>query len=288
MSVGKLKKALGAFKKPHFKKDLFLLVVVIPAVLLALFLFPPSIKDKLILHHDTPSLVSFYTTNFIHEESGHLVGNYFWYFMFVIPVYLLSQQIGQRKKFWLMMGIIFGLLPWLVAATSYFIPASETFLSLPASKSMGFSGIVSALFGILPYFTLNYLKKSCNWKTGISGFMNLVLLLSFILVLPTYFDPAPHKIVILLVLIVAFSGLLIKILRNPTTKACFKSAQIHYAENRFFRPILFIYIFGLAFIFPESLRIGKGIIDINAHLIGFAFGFVVSYLFVRGEFKQKK
>ncbi len=291
MLVGSIRKGIrNISKKPYFKRDMFLLVVVIPAMLTLLFLLPSSIKNELTLYHGSPNAVSFYTTHFIHESFYHFSSNLVFYLMFIIPIYLLCQLADQRKKFYLMLASIFFVLPFLLSIVTLLVPASESLFSIPTSKSLGFSGIVSALFGFLPYSTLSYFKKSLGQKTGI---FNLLMMAFFLLLgsaLLTYPEPLTLSRISFLILVWGLLfGYSIRILRDASLKAYFSSVIDKISKNRIFRGgFLALYLLGLIAVFPEELRIGKDMVGVHIHLIGFAFGFLISYIFVREEFRQKK
>jgi len=166
----------------------------IPFLLFLLFLLPNSIKDQLILYKNAPRLFSFFTAHFVHKEFEHLLSNVILYKLLVIPVYLLNFHAEQRRNFYLMAFLIFLPLPFLLSTID---------LSTPSSSYLGFSGIVSAFLGFLPYSALIYFKKSLNWEAGISNFLNIVLYSSLGFVLLTYFEFTPIKIISSMIILVA-------------------------------------------------------------------------------------
>lgn len=271
--------------KPHLVKDLFLIAFCVPASLTLLFFLPSAPKEGLILHHADPNPVSLFTTSFMHENLHHFLSNFIVYFMLMIPIYLFSRWSEKRRKFYLMILLIFVPLPFLISSSSLLIPASKTFLSMPASKSLGFSGINSALFGFVPYFALSYLKKIHGWEVRITNFMNLALFLLFGLIVLSYLSLAFPYILIPIAFWAFFSGLLVRTYRKESLKNCLSSIKQTFEENRFFRGFSIMYILSFSLLFPEKIRIASGIIDVNVHLVGFAFGFVVSYLFLSEEFR---
>ena len=59
-------------------KDIILLASI-PLILTIIFLLPSSIKDTLILHYYSPTILGFYFTHFVHETMPHFLGNLFLY-----------------------------------------------------------------------------------------------------------------------------------------------------------------------------------------------------------------
>jgi hypothetical protein len=76
---------------------MFLLVVLVPAMLLMLFLPPISEKNQLILHKDTPSLLSLFANHFTHLEAEHFMWNVIFYIILVIPIYILNFRATQME-----------------------------------------------------------------------------------------------------------------------------------------------------------------------------------------------
>jgi len=273
-------------KKPHFKRDLFLLVAVIPFILSLLFLLPTSTKDQLILHKDSPQIYTLFTNHFIHKEADHFFNNIASYTVLIMPIYLLNLQAGQRRKFYLMMLSSFTLLPFLLSFLDLLIPARE---------SLGFSGIVAAFVGFLPYSLSSYLKKSYDWKVRISTVLTLVLLFSFgvIAVRLLYYGFTISKLMLLAVVwglvfakfIIALRGASLKVYLSPL-KQMFK----RYGLTAIILLVILItiYLERLLGLFPEEIVVGSSIIGIHTHYAGFVFGFLISYFFVKEEFRKKK
>jgi hypothetical protein len=281
-SLSTIKKSISNISKtPHFKRDLFLLVVVVPVVLSLLFLLPDSTKDQLILHKDSPQALTLYTSNFIHLDAAHLFGNVIFYIVLVIPVYILNLRAEQIRKFYLMMLLFFTLLPVLILVLDLRL--------LPTGTSLGFSGIVAAFLGFLPYSAFSYFKKSEGWKTGISTFLFIVLFFSFGFILLTYFEFTLYNFILLTIVWGLSFGFFILAIRNAAIKESLSSMIYALKKKRLLLSVPLIYFFGLGSLFPENIRIGNGTVGIDIHYIGFFFGFFVPYLFIiREEFKRKK
>jgi len=171
----------------HLRRDLFLLAFCVPLVLLLVFLLPESAKDSLALHTDAPNVVSLFTAHFVHEDVGHFLGNVASYLAFAIPACLLGFLAGRVRELRLAVVLIFILVP----------PSSSALCLLtPGARFLGFSGIVAAFWGLLPYFSLSYFKKRCNWEFGILSLLNLVLLFDAAVLSGLYFELAPYHLVL--------------------------------------------------------------------------------------------
>jgi hypothetical protein len=274
----------NTFKDSQFQRDLFILIVLIPAALLLLFLLPASEKDSLILYHNNPNIISAYTTNFVHKGFDHFWGNAVSYVVLIIPIYLLNLSAGKTRKFYLMMLSSFILLPFLLSFVALLVPTNST---------LGFSGIVAAFLGFLPYSILSYLKKSNNWKIGISGILNSVLIFSFGIII--FNLPAALSNLYGLLLLAVVGGLFfssfVMLARDGSLKVCLSSSKRLFKKNKLVGFILlFLSLFYLVSVpdLFQIIRTENTITGIHVHYAGFIFGFFVSYIFVRNEFKRKR
>jgi len=268
-------------KMPHFKRDLFLLVVVVPVILSLVFLLPESTKTQLILNKNSPQLPTLFTSHFVHLDADHFLGNVIFYIILVIPVYTLNLLAGQVRKFYFMVLSFFFLLPFLISIADLLLVPGN-------ASSLGFSGIVSAFLGFLPYSALMYFKKTCNWKVGILPFLNIIIFFTFGIVALTYFVSTLYILILLAIVWGLFFGFAAMVVRNASLKKSLSSIKYALGKKKLLQIVPIIYLIGLASLFPKKIIIGNNVVGIHIHYFGFIFGFFVPYIFIIQEFRRKK
>lgn len=267
----------------QFRKDTLLLVVVIPLMLLSLFLLPSYAKNQLILEKEHPTLLALYTTNFVHEHTGHFVENLGFYLLVVIPVYILNFRAGEMRNFYRMMLLCFILLPFLLSLFDLLIPTRRT---------LGFSGIDAAWLGFLPYSVLIYFKKSHGWKPDLRSSLNLAIMFSLgiILIRLQFYGATLLKLTLFCLVEGLFLVGFVTQVRAYSPKVYFSPLKRMFRSYRLagvylLASLVAVYLVGLAGLFPEEIvRIAEGrltITGIHSHYVGFIFGFLVSYTFAR-------
>jgi len=121
-----------------------LVLCAVPVGLLGIFALPQSIRLQLVFSHRDPTLLTAYTSHFVHLTSGHLLANLLLY-LFVTPtVYCLCVLAGRRQLFWTAFVVCLGGFPLILSAMNLALWRTRPVVEL------GFSGIVMALFGLLP------------------------------------------------------------------------------------------------------------------------------------------
>jgi hypothetical protein len=173
-----------------------------------------------------------------------------------------------------MLFLVFIPLPLLLSTTTLALMPAERI-----GHSFGFSGIVAAFVGFLPYSILNFLKKTYKWGANIANFMLVIFLFSAGIIAFTYFEPTFSKLLMLTIVWGLFLGYLVKTLKDVSSRACLPSLKHALTKSKLVVGSALIYLFGLVSLFPEKLRVGGGITDISSHWVGFGYGFWVSYFF---------
>ena len=131
----------------------FIVAVILISLILSVvyYLLPKNVMDAFKLDKSNPSiwwLVTFYTSHFLHGSTDHLLENLrgFWTgSIFLLFFLILSKKLNLFNKLLL---IFLTILPYTLSSLwvilCYFLPNLQ---SCTARYSLGFSGIVGALWG---------------------------------------------------------------------------------------------------------------------------------------------
>ena len=253
------------------KKDYFIFLILIPAVLLLTYLLPENIQNYLTLHVSAPSLFSIFFSNYVHVDLLHFLGNLLSY---LIVIFLLFNLETNKNIFYKSSFLIFIILPFI----SSFLVIRYLPSALP--PSLGFSAIVAAFMGYLVYSAFAYIKKYYCPQTNIF-LIYLILIINLMMVAYNLSTPDIFQIIIVLILVILFyfnrivikevgKQMVIKF-KNRLTQNLIKSLVYNY--------LLFLasfyFIFFLPYLIPSKIILGKSIINIFAHYIGYLFGLFV-------------
>lgn len=141
-------------KKQYYSIVFFCFFVVL--LLISVYYFPFKSFLSIVpqdFSFSFSDLLKLYTTNFVHNRLNHLGGNIiFFMFSFFFLAYFASRT-EEMKLFKITTFLSFIIFPFLVFSISLI------FFWNSHRDLLGFSGIVSALIGALPYFTMKYLKN---------------------------------------------------------------------------------------------------------------------------------
>ena len=171
-----------AFRHFNFKKEFreiirnvtakdVILLLILPAVITLLMLLPDSFRIALQLHLKEPRWWQVFTSAYIHGSWAHLAGNLVGYFVAVLPAFVFAAYAGKKSLYYQMylaicLGFpLIGGLAGLWAMPKYF-PNVLT--------SSGASGIIAALFGIMPFIVVSYYSERSSIFSG-NKFLWLVM-----------------------------------------------------------------------------------------------------------------
>lgn len=138
--------------------DLALLALPVLAML-GVYALPHATKARLALRYEHPSLLSLYTSSFVHFAPGHLAGDVVAYLVVVAVVYLLSVLGGRRGLFLASFVTFLLVLPWVLGALNVALARPRL--------GCGFSGVDMAFFGLLPGALLSYIDSQFTDDVGI-------------------------------------------------------------------------------------------------------------------------
>ena len=147
------------------------LILGVPAVLVAVQLFPDSLRGALVLNYGSPGIVQVYTTHFVHAGFGHLAGNVAVYLIAVALIYLLHLYADARRTFYAGFALVLLVVPFPVSALDLYL-VGPTAGDLP---TRGFSGLASAFVGFLPVAVFVFLRENLSEEVRVYESMGLFL-----------------------------------------------------------------------------------------------------------------
>jgi len=250
-------------------RDIFLLSAV-PVVLVLVHLLPGGVRSGLVLDTEDFLLVNFFTTAFVHQGLRHLFGNIGSYALVVLPMFLMCALMGSKKRFYGIFLVSVLLVPFVLSLVNYY--AFEFYVG-ESTTTMGFSGVVSALLGLMSLVTVSFSREELGLDLG---YVDSLWFLAFAsLVLALVYDPVSRATALTLAFLLLFSW---KIWRKVDAGSLKEAWNM---KGRFELVLLAFVVFVCTSfsMFPGDLVSGGGFVNILSHYIGFCLGFLSSYVF---------
>ncbi|MDI3502499.1 MAG: hypothetical protein PWR13_309 [Archaeoglobi archaeon] len=255
-------------------KDFAIFLVFIPALLTSIYMLPSNFKELMVLHPSNPSLLSLFFSNFVHNDLKHFAGNLCWY---CFLMFLILMQVIDRRKFYIEMALIFLVLPW-VNSIVVILHLKSFFAGV-----LGFSSIVSALFGYLFYSTCYYVRKEYGIK--FDNFLNFIIFIfgvfTFNLAVGMLIYAIYTVCAIFFLISVASLYAFLYFERNNLREILDKISHLLRSKRKtkilegFTVWLSLFSSFAAALvIFPATIVMDGNIVNIVSHLIGYGFGIV--------------
>lgn len=246
------------------------LILSVPAVLIAVFTLPESLRAAYVLDYTAPTMATMFTSHFVHQTQSHLVANLLGY-GFVVPVtYLLCVLSGRRQLFRVVFVSLLVSLPVALSALNL--------LFIRPRVGYGFSGVVMGYFGFLPLALFGYFERRVAIEVERHHSPVLFFLgIATISVAVTSVTAAGALIAGVSFLI---CGLYAKRLFGTTDIADRLSAGLvettpGYAELGAVGVLVFL---SYPFVAFPADPIGNGtVVNLYTHLLGFSLGFISTY-----------
>jgi len=249
-------------------------LLVIPAVLTAIYYGTSlSFQQTLVLDHTNPRLPNFWTNALVHDHrpsDGHLIGNLVGYLLLVFPCWILQIYCEQERHFWLGLGIILAISPFIISASSYL--AFYEILGFEIQNDRGFSGVVSALAGFLLMSILHTFTQKQREPVAV---LSMGLYFGYLML---GFGILTERIVVVsmgvFVLVVMFAGT-----RTSYVASAAKLSEWGNKNGRLSLVLLvsiLVSVLGFTASLPSDITSGGGLTNIVAHGVGILFGMAVA------------
>jgi hypothetical protein len=128
---------------------------------------PESLRTELVFTYGDPSLVSAWTAAVVHDSWSHLASNIGWYAVVVGSTYGLLAKRGCRRVFWFATAGCVVAAPPVTKAVDYWILLIQWKIVAEVTTASGFSGVVSALGGMLYVVLLGTVTSWYGYAAGV-------------------------------------------------------------------------------------------------------------------------
>jgi membrane associated rhomboid family serine protease len=267
------------FLSEVFRRVRFLDLALIFAPLIPLFgiqFQPDPVRQAFVLDYAEPSVVTLYTTHFVHVNWTHFFGNVGGYVLIASIAYLLSVLSNRRRHFLAVFALTLTVVPVALSGLAL--------LSRNSGVGMGFSGILMALFGYFSLVLVAFLAVRFSETLHLDHafvLFSLGLVITILRTKPSV-DPGSFSRSGLVLLLFVLSFSLIRSLSNASLRHIVTGLQkTGYIELALTGIVLFVFTFATAF---EGGSVADGSdIATDLHAFGFVLGFGLSYAALRTD-----
>jgi len=131
-------------------RDSVVLLAIPVALAIIHFFLPDAIRTQLVFTYGESGVVAAWASAYLHASNGHLLNNVFGYAIGAgFSYYLYIVYLQQRRRFWTTVAVLLVVTPFITTAVDYMILYRHIGLLDVGATSQGFSGIGSALGGML-------------------------------------------------------------------------------------------------------------------------------------------
>ena len=269
--------AESTFTDRSFLADLAL-VGSIPLALAFVYLLPRAFRQSLVFDYAEPTVATAFVSAFVHLDAVHLLVNVGLYAL-VAPVCLaLSVAAGRRRRFHAVFATFVVVFPVVLSYLNLAIPR--------AASALGFSGVVMAFAGYLPFALATYLDDCFDigpsWQLApalsLAG-LGLVAVLSVRSVFALVGGPA-MGLALAALLGAVWYGLAV-VERCSTLRADCR-ALLRTPGMAELTVAALVLVFTVPFVaFPARPSIGAATLNLYVHLLGYVLGFLVPFVTAR-------
>lgn len=243
-------------------------ILLVPLVLVAASLLPTDARLGLAVSYADPTLTSAFTAAYVHIGTEHLLYNLATYALVVPTAYALSVMAGHRGRFYLAFWTFLLAFPVVLSLST--LAVSQQGIGL------GFSGVNMAFVGYLPLALAAYLRETFDVQAdhalAAALFFGGLALVSLLLV---------RRPVTLAIAAVAALAALWKLRAADVGLPRSGTALGRPGEAELVVVAVFLQAGALVAAFPSDLSFNGAIVNVYAHLLGYALGFIATALTVR-------
>ena len=245
-------------------------VLAVPVGLLGLYALPAATKEPLALSYTEPTLAAALASHYVHFSAGHLLANLAGYLALVPLAYLLSVASGRRRAFLVAFWTFLLVVPLALSALN-------VLLARP-SVGYGFSGVVMAFLGYLPFAVFWHLEAHFDARFGADQTPALYLI--GLALIAAWAVPASPTTVAVVVVAGGTALAYLHALRQPVSRLLVDSLRgpppsVGHLELLVAGLLLFLCFPAAAFP-PEPVSPGV-VVNLYSHLLGYSLGFLASF-----------
>lgn len=252
--------------------DLFFLAVV-PVVLVGVSQLPVSVREQYVFDITDPTLMTAYTSHFIHLQNDHLLGNLSIYLLVAPITYCLCVLSGRDQLFRITLFTLLGVFPFVLSGLQLIFPRER--------EIFGFSGINAALFGLLCLAVVLYLGHQFT-RRAVQRYAPGLLLVTLGMIALISLPSRGWRIEIAAVSLAL--GVVYLVSGLYTYGFPSRAELVRSLDQRGYMELAGAG-FGLVFAYPfvgfgERVVAGEGVVDVYVHLLGYSLAFIVVFIFL--------
>lgn len=244
-----------------------LALLSVPALLLAVSALPPDRAAAFAFSYADPTPITAVTANFVHAGPSHLAWNLASYTLAVATVYGLAALADRRGLFYTAFGAILLAFPLVLSVSNLAVPREGVFA--------GASGLAMAFVGVLPVAFGGYLRQRFG-VTAASEVAGLLFLVGLAITALFALPDGGHLLAVAAA--IGALGYAASLYRTGFTLGTFAAPPAGFLEFGLWSVGLFVALLVAAF--PADPAAGGTIVNTYVHFLGYALGFLSSYLTV--------
>ncbi len=260
-----------------------LLLAFIPAVLVVIHLgLSASQRASLAFQYGDPESYTAFTAAVVHDSTQHLLANVAPYLIVVPPLYALYRLWGRRRQFWLIVGLILLVTPVVTTLVDYQVLYRDLGLVAEGADGRGFSGVVAALGGMAFASIGSDVRARLGLLEGIHTVMLLVLVsLAIVAAAVGALTPVVAGLLAIGAGISLASVIPVGYFLSPHSLAlAFRRTQPVTSVLLLAAASVFVVVYGSI---PSDIVVDGTMVNVLAHLSGFAVGIVLTWGVHTGE-----
>jgi len=251
------------------------------AVLLGIGLLPPAMREQLAFSTTDPEVLTALTSNFAHADSTHLLRNLTAYLLVVPTAYLLSALADRRPLFYTVFIVVFAAFPFVLSGLNLVVPRD--------ALSLGASGLTLAFVGYLPVALAEYVRHRFDVVNIVRRILaGGVFFFGLVIVIPLAVAAVQPNLAVALtfVVLLAVVGYGVWLQGSGVNRSTLRGPPPGFLELGIWSTTIFAV--ALITAFPTDPLSEAGIVNTYTHFLGYALGFLSSYLAVLliSEFEQ--
>lgn len=253
------------------------LLLSLPSILALSYVSPIGLRESLVFDYTEPTLLTAFTSTFIHLDKVHLLVNLGVDGLIVPVLFILSVASRNRRGFYTAFVTFLFVFPFVLSYLNLAI--------FRPAVAFGFSGMAMAFVGYLPFALANYLDDMFNVGPANQTAPILFLLsLICIAVLSVQSAPSVGRLVVfstIISVLVAVLSVLLYALTVYDQKDNLKSklrAVLRTPGHFELAMSAVVLIFAIQFVaFPPDPSRGGSVLNLYIHFLRYALGFLVIF-----------
>lgn len=252
-------------------------MVAIPTALALLhFFLPDEAHRQLVFIYGESGIIEAWTSAYLHNSDSHLYSNIAGYAIGAwFSYYIYVAYLQQRQRFWKTVGVLFVVTPFITTVVDYAVLYHYAGLIPVGGASQGFSGIVSALGGMLLVAVGLLVADEYNTMVGAHTAL-LIFLIAFVVltIVNQILTPMIAGLLILGVGLLGTQYVSLTDLRHPShLRQQVRENALILVQVVCYGGVVCIFIY---LILPVDVIQTGNFVNILAHTVGLVTGILVS------------